>query len=101
MKRARVGILTFSDGRPHTHESLWPITNGFQERLGARLEEAGWDVVSGREIVWTTELAQQEARYLAAQGVEAVVFNYSIWAFPHFSAIASEFVPHPVLLSVT
>ncbi len=98
MKRPKVGILTFSDGRPHMHESLLPITRGFQERLGGRLGEAGWDVVAGREIVWTTELAQQEARYLAAQGVEAVVFNYGIWAFPHFSAIASEFVPQPILL---
>lgn len=98
MKGAKVGILTFSDGRPHMHASLLPITRGFQERLGARLEEAGWDVVAGREIVWTTDLAQQEARYLAARGVEAVVFNYGIWAFPHFSAIASEFVPHPILL---
>lgn len=98
MKRPKVGILTFSDGRPHMHEELLPLTRQFQERLAARLGGAGWDVVAGREIVWTTDLAQCEARYLAAQGVEAIVFNYGIWAFPHFSAIAAEFVPHPILL---
>lgn len=98
MKRPKVGILTFSDGRPHMHQSLLPLTRQFQARLGARLEEAGWDVVGGRDIVWTTDLAQSEGRYLAAQGVESVIFNYGIWAFPHFSAIASEFVPQPILL---
>jgi L-fucose/D-arabinose isomerase len=98
MRRPKVGILTFSDGRPHMHQELLPLTRQFQERLSARLGAAGWDVVAGREIVWTTDLAQREARYLAAQDVDAVVFNYGIWAFPHFSAIASQFVPHPILL---
>jgi L-fucose/D-arabinose isomerase len=98
MRRPKVGILTFSDGRPHVHQQLLPLTTQFQEQLAARLEAAGWEVVPGREIIWTTDLAQREGRYLAAENVEAVVFNYGIWAFPHFSAIAAGFVPHPVLL---
>ncbi len=80
------------------HESLLPLTRQFQERLAERLRAVGWDVVTGREIVWTTDLAQREGRYLAAQDVEAVIFNYGIWAFPHFSAIAAQFVPEPILL---
>jgi L-fucose isomerase len=98
MRRPKAGVLTFSDGRPHMHQELLPQTREFQARLSARLGDAGWDVVAGREIVWTTDLAQREARFLAAEAVDAVIFNYGIWAFPHFSAIAAEFVPHPILL---
>ncbi len=98
MRPPRVGILTFSDGRPHVHQELLPLTQQFQERLAARLRAAGWEVVTGRDIVWTTDLANSEGRYLAAQQVEATIFNYTIWAWPHYSAIAAQFVPGPVLL---
>ncbi len=98
MKAPRVGILTFSDGRPHVHQELLPLTRQFQDRLAARLRGIGWEIVTGREIVWTTDLAQSEGRYLAAQGVEATIFNYAIWAWPHYSVIASQFVPGPILL---
>ena len=50
-------------------------------------------MITGREIVWTTDQAQSEGRYLAAQQVEATIFNYAIWAWPHYSAIAAQFVP--------
>jgi L-fucose isomerase len=98
MRPPKVGVLTFSDGRPHVHQELLPLTRQFQDRLAGRLRAAGWEVATGREIVWTTDLAQREARYLAAQGVEATIFNYAIWAWPHYSAIAAQFVPAPVLL---
>src|SRR3990170_6516004 len=98
MRTPRVGILTFSDGRPHVHTALLPLTRQFQDRLAARLRAIGWDVVTGREIVWTTDQAQSEGRYLAAQQVEATIFNYAIWAWPHYSAIAAQFVPGPVLM---
>ena len=98
MTPPKVGILTFSDGRPHVHQELLPLTRQFQDSLAGRLQAHGWEVVTGREIVWTTDLAQQEARYLAAQTVEATIFNYAIWAWPHYSAIAAQFVPGPVLL---
>jgi L-fucose isomerase len=98
MRARRVGILTLSDGRPHVHQELLPLTRQFQDRLAGRLRADGWEVVTGREIVWTTDLAQSEGRYLAAQQVEATIFNYAIWAWPHYSAVASQFVPGPILL---
>ncbi len=55
-------------------------------------------MVTGREVVWTTDLAQSEGRYLAAQGVEATIFNYATWAWPHYSVIAAQFAPGPILL---
>ena len=98
VRARRVGILTFSDGRRHVHQELLPLTRSFQEALARRLREEGWEVVTGREIVWTTDLAKSEARYLAAEGVEATIFNFAIWSFPHLPAIAAQFAPGPFLL---
>jgi len=98
VRAPKVGILTFSDGRSHVHNELLPLTREFQERLARRLREAGWEVVTGRDIVWTTDLAKSEARYLAAESVEATLFNFAIWSFPHLPAIASQFAPGPFLL---
>jgi len=98
MRARKVGILTFSDGRRHVHEELLPMTRDFQDRLSRRLREAGWEVVTGREIVWTPELARSEGRHLAAEGVDATVFNFAIWSFPHLPAMASQFAPGPFLM---
>lgn len=98
MRTPKVGILTFSDGRRHVHEELLPMTRDFQARLARRLREAGWEVAAGRDIVWTTDLAKSEAQYLAAERVEATIFNFAIWSFPHLPAIASQFAPAPFLL---
>jgi len=98
MRTPRVGVLTFSDGRRHVHEELLPMTREFQMRLTQRLQRAGWEVVAGRDIVWTTDLAKSEAQYLAAERVEVTVFNFAVWSFPHLPAIASQFAPAPFLL---
>lgn len=98
MRLPKVGIATFSDGRPHVHQELLPLTREFESRLAGRLRDAGWEVVTGREIIWNTDLAQSEGRYLAAQQVEATIFNYAIWAWPHYSAVAAQFVPGPILM---
>src|SRR3989441_9268281 len=91
MRVPKVGILTFSDGRPHVHNELLPLTREFQERLARRLREAGWEVVTGRDIVWTTELAKSEGRFLAGVGVAATLFNFPPWSFPHLPVICSQF----------
>ncbi|MDR7545281.1 MAG: L-fucose/L-arabinose isomerase family protein [Armatimonadota bacterium] len=98
MRAPKIGILTFSDGRPHVHRELLSLTRQFQDRLAARLQAIGWEVATGREIIWNTDQATSEGRYLAAQGVEATIFNYAIWAWPHYSAIAAQFVPGPILM---
>jgi L-fucose isomerase len=98
MKR-RVGLLTFSDGRKFIHDSMLEVNQRYQDRIAHVLEATGEvEVVAGREIIWTAELAQQEARRLAAAGVDLTIFNYAIWAFPHLSAVASRFAPGPYLL---
>ncbi len=98
MRAPKVGILTFSDGRSHVHNELLSLTREFQSRLALRLRDEEWEVVTGRDIIWTPDLAKSEGRYLAAEGVEATIFNFAIWSFPHLPAIASEFAPGPFLL---
>ena len=94
---AKVGVLTFSDGREFVHRDLIRMNGDFQSRLRDALVANGHEVVCGEEIVWSSELAAREARRLASLGCDATIFNYAVWAFPHFTAIASQFVPRPIL----
>ena len=99
MHKRRVGILTVSDGRESVHKDLEQINLEFQERLAAALEKSGEvEPITGREIVWTTELARNEATRLANKGCELVIFNFAVWSFPHLAVIASRFAPGPFLL---
>src|SRR3989449_2041130 len=98
MRVPKVGILTFSDGRPHVHNELLPLTREFQERLARRLREAGWEAVMGRHIVWTTGLAKSEGRFLAGEGLGKILINFAILSFPHLAVMARQFAPGPFLL---
>lgn len=94
----KVGVMTFSDGRSYVHEDLLPVNRRYQDQVVRALRQKGLDVVAAEEIIWTPELARREARRLAAAGVDLTIFNYAIWAFPHLSAIATQFAPPPYLL---
>ncbi|MEM1590174.1 MAG: L-fucose/L-arabinose isomerase family protein, partial [Candidatus Bathyarchaeia archaeon] len=52
----------------------------------------------GREIIWTTELAKNEAKRLVNMGCETVIFNFVVWSFPHLPLIAAKFISCPILL---
>jgi L-fucose isomerase len=97
--KTKVGVLTFSDGRKYIHDDLLEVNWRYQNGLAAALEKTGEiEVVTGREIIWTPELARNEGRRLAQEGCQLTIFNYAIWAFPHLTAIASKFAPGPFLL---
>ncbi len=95
---ARVGILTFSDGREFVSRDVEAINLSFQGRLQRALEQDGHEVVPGSRIITSVNAAQEEAVRLAAAGCQCTIFNYAVWAFPHFTAIASRFAPGPLLL---
>ena len=99
MRKRKVGVLTFSDGRKYIHEDLLATNERYQNRLVQALEATGEvEVVAGQEIVWTPKIAQREAQRLAREGVELTIFNYAIWAFPHLTGIATRFAPGPYIL---
>ena len=45
-RKIRVGVLDFGDGRRFLQAPLEPINRQFRERLVARLEAAGFDVIA-------------------------------------------------------
>jgi L-fucose isomerase len=97
--KRRVGILTFSDGRESVHQEVKSINEEFQEKLVTVLAGSGEvEPVAGREIIWTAELAQNEAKRLADLGCEATIFNFAVWSFPHLAVVAAKFAPGPFLL---
>lgn len=98
MKR-KIGILTFSDGRASVHKDLEPLNLHYQKQLADALRETGEvEPIVGQSIIWTNELAKQEAVRLAHEECELTIFNFAVWSFPHLVAIASRFAPGPFLL---
>ncbi len=94
---AKVGILTFSDGRRYTHEPQLEENRRFEARLRDALVAQGFEVVTG-EVVWTNALAKSEGEKLSRSGADCTIFNYAVWAFPQFAVLASRFAPGPFLL---
>ena len=99
IRKIKVGILTFSDGRKYIHDTLVELNQNYQNRLAQALEATGLvEDVPGQEIIWNPEGARNEGRRMQQAGVDLTIFNYAIWAFPHLSAIATNFAPGPYLL---
>jgi L-fucose isomerase len=94
---AKVGVITFSDGRPHVHRELLSMNLAFQERLVRRLREAGHEVVTAPEPPWNNETAVQAGKLLQREDVDCTIFNYAIWSWPHFTVLAAQFAPRPYL----
>ena len=97
-RKVRVGVLDFGDGRSFLQSPLEPVNRRFREQLVARLERAGFDVVAGSEVIWQNEIAVRSARRMAAEGVDAVVFNFSVWAWPQYARVAAQFCPQPIVM---
>ena len=99
MRKTKVGILTFSDGRKYIHESLVDLNRRYQASLAAALEATGQvETVQGQEIIWNPRVAAREGRRLAAEGCDLTICNYAIWCFPHLTAMATAFAPGPFLM---
>jgi L-fucose isomerase len=95
---ARVGILTFSDGRPVVHRDIEAFGQDVERQVVAALEASGHEVIRASGLIWTNDLAVSEARRVAAQRPDLTIFNIPVWAFPHFSMIAANATPGPLLL---
>lgn len=94
----RVGILTFSDGRDFVHKGVAGFAADVEERIAAACEASGAEVVRGTEIITANDVAVREARQLAAQRPDITIFNYPVWAWPHFSVHAARATNGPLLL---
>ena len=97
---AKVGILTFSDGRDFVHEGagVGAFASDVEDDIAGALKNAGHEVVRAREVIWTNRLATSEARRVADERPDLTIFNIPVWAFPHFSMLAASETPGPLLL---
>ena len=86
---AKIGILTFSDGRDFVHEGagVEVFARNVEAEVVSALEAVGHVVVRAREIIWTNRLAVAEARRVADARPDLTIFNIPVWAFPHFSML--------------
>jgi L-fucose/D-arabinose isomerase len=90
---SRVGILSFSDGRDLVQKGLAEFVTDVEGRIAAACEALGAEVVRGSEPVTSNEIAVRETRRLAAERPDLTVFNYPVWALPHFSVHAAQATP--------
>ncbi len=98
---ARIGLLTFSDGRDFVHHDLLEFLRQSEEKIVSVLTAHGHEVIRGHEPIWTNELATREARRVADARPDLTLFNIAVWAFPHFTMLATHSTPGAILLFST
>ena len=97
-RKVKIGVLDFGDGRSFLQEPLAPVNRQFRDALVARLERDGFEVVTGDEVIWQNDIAVRNGRRMLAEGVDAVVFNFSVWAWPQYARMAAQFCPQPIVM---
>jgi len=95
---ATIAILSMSDGRDYVQRDTDAFVLESERRLTERLVGAGHKVVAAGVPITNTDLATSEARRLAATQPDLTVFNYAVWAFPHYSVLSASATPGEVLL---
>ncbi|GAA3850867.1 L-fucose/L-arabinose isomerase family protein [Streptomyces sedi] len=95
---ARIGLLSLSDGRDFVHRDVTDHIDRAGRELAAVLTAAGHEVITAPEQVSTNALATSQARWLADQHPDLTVMHHSVWTFPHFTMLAAEATPGPLLL---
>lgn len=97
----RVGILSFSDGRPRVHNSLLPYIRSTEEALKTALAETGIvEIVLPEQVICSIETAQDIAYWMLGMRVDACILNVCVFAFPNFSAIAARVLRGIPLLAI-
>ncbi|WP_329258810.1 L-fucose/L-arabinose isomerase family protein [Actinoallomurus sp. NBC_01490] len=95
---ARIGLLSMSDGRDFVARDVADHVGESTRTLAELLRAHGHEVITARDVIWTNELATTEARWVAGQRPDLTIFNYPVWAFPHFTMLAADATPGPLLL---
>ena len=83
MEKIKVGLLTMSDGREYLHQDYIQLNMDYQRDIKEALESTGlFQVTAGDVPIHSNEEAKREAMKLQKAGVEATIFNYTIWCYP-------------------
>ena len=94
----RIGILDFGDGRDFLSQPLAPVQRQFRDALAGKLRADGHEVVLGDEVIWRNDIAVRNGKAMAAADVDAVIFNFSVWAWPQYARVAGQFCPQPIAM---
>ena len=99
MRKIRVGVITCSDGRDYIHEEMLETNWNYQKNIADILNTTGFiEVVEARKIVDKPKVAVEEGKFLLKNDVDITICNYSIWCYPHLTAIATKFAPGPYIM---
>lgn len=99
VKKIRVGILTMSDGREYLHKEFENLNFKYQHDIASVLNSVGdFEVIEGSRIINSNTAAKEEGMRLLREGAEVTIFNFAIWCYPQFTAVAQNFAPGPYLL---
>ena len=97
--KIKIGIITFSDGRDAINDRNMEINNKFINMLSSQLEGIGCiETVVAPTIVHDPREAREQAILIRQAGCHGVIFNYAIWCYPHFTAIAQNFIDPPIMM---
>jgi len=95
---SRIGLLSFSDGRSFVNQGISGFVTDVEDGIAAACQVLGHEVVRGSEPITSNQIAVRESRRVAAQRPDLTIFNYPVWAFPHFSVHAATATVGPLLL---
>jgi L-fucose isomerase len=99
MRKYKIGLLTMSDGRPYLHETQLKMNMDYQREIQECLEATGLvEVIAGSAPVNSNTAAKTEAMRFKNADVEMTIFNYAIWCYPQFTAVAANYAPGPYIL---
>jgi len=95
---ARIALMTMSDGRPTVHRDIEAFGLDVQRRIAEALGGAGHEVIAAEASITTNAEAVATARRLADARADLTLLNIPVWAFPHFSVLATNETEGPLAL---
>jgi len=94
----KIGLITFSDGRPRVHQALLPtIEQSIKEVCEMLSGVEGLKLVVGDRVVTSAKIAVEESKKMVARDVDGTVFNFPVWNFPNYVSIAATLGKGPYL----
>ena len=95
---AKVGILTFSDGREFVRNDTSDFCIGVEEKICRVLGAAGHELVRTGNVIGDSDDVLSSARAVAAELPDLTIFSIPVWTFPHFGVMAARECRSPILL---
>ncbi len=97
--KKKIGLLTFSDGRPRVHNELLPKINEHIDAIKKMFREKISDVelVISENIVTDPKIAVEESKKMIARDVDGTIFNFPVWNFPNSVSMAAQVGRPPYL----